>query len=83
MPAPYSKEPPVVVVQLLPEEAIALRQLAIRHTTSPGALAQLAIRQLLAQTQTGAMPFIVPSTVDRAEPFQEGAITLLTYTEDR
>ena len=60
--APMSKSPPTIKISLSAAEAIQLREAAIRHKTSPAALAQLGMRQLLAQIRQGAAPFIQPST---------------------
>ena len=54
-----------------------LRRLAIRYRTSPAALAQLAIKQLLIKTKAGAAPCIMPSTLENAEE-----INCLSYEVD-
>jgi hypothetical protein len=53
---------PSLSVSLTSEESAQLREIAIRHKTSPAALVQLATRHLLVQVRRGATPRIKPST---------------------
>jgi len=55
-----------ISVGVTPAEMTAIRDLAARCNMSVSALGQLALKQLLIQAQSGAIPMLPPSTIDRA-----------------
>jgi hypothetical protein len=57
-----AKASPTLKIELSTQESAELREIAIRHKTSPAALVRLATRHLLAQVRRGATPLIQPST---------------------
>ena len=66
--------PPRLAVPLTRQELTEIAQLAHQAQTSPGVLAQVFIRQMLAQARAGALPLVPPSRV--ADAIEVGTMGL-------
>jgi predicted transcriptional regulator len=65
---PMAKDPPRISVRVTREEFDKLSQLAHQHKTSTSALLQMALRHLLVQSRSGALPMVARSTLENAIP---------------
>ena len=65
--ADKSKDPPQVSITLSPEDHAELQQIAIRSSTSLAALGQLALRHLILQARSGALPMLPPAKLETAQ----------------
>jgi hypothetical protein len=62
----FSKRAPRISVGVTRAELEEIQNLARRHKTSPSALGQLALRHLVIQARSGALPMVPPSTLEAA-----------------